>query len=124
MAKFIIDREKWGKYTIYEQLGNIGAEVGRAINARRLGYDYRIEGAVIRAQDLFLATAECIIKSGQKVHRVKEILRARDQFMEFIYGDGFDETEAVKIENYFMYFAYIARTQILDERERMSKDAQ
>ena len=105
-----IDREKWGKYTIYEQMGNIGSEVGRAINAKRSGYDYRIEGAVVRAQDLFLATAECIIKSGKQLHRVKEILRARDQFMEFIYTDGFDEAEAAKLENYFMYFAYIART--------------
>jgi len=119
----VIDKDKWAKLTLYEQLGNIGSEVGRAINAKRSGYDYRIEGAVVRAQDLFRATVEILAKDKTKIHRAREILRARDEFVTLIYGDEFDDREAAKIENYFMYFAYIARTKALGQRETPADQA-
>ena len=119
-----IDREKWAKLTIYEQLGNIGSEVGRAISAKRAGYDYRIEGAVVRAQDLFSATIEVLIKEKTHLHRAKEILRARDQFISLFYDGEFDDVEAAKIENYFMNYAYIARTQVLEQRESRGAKSQ
>jgi len=111
-----MDREKWAKLTIYEQLGNIGSEVGRAINARRNGYEDRMEGAINRALDLFLATIEVLIKEKTHIHRAKEVIRARDEFMSLFYDGNFDEEEANKIENYFMNFAYIARNQVLEQR--------
>ena len=118
-----MDREKWAKLTICEQLGNIGSEVGRAINAKKNGYDYRMEGAINRALDLFLATIECLIKEKTHIHRAKEVIRARDEFMSLFYHDDFDEEEANKIENYFMNFAYIARMQTLEKREKASQES-
>jgi len=119
--KPIMNRERWAKLTICEQLGNIGSEVGRAISAKRNGYDDRMEGAINRALDLFLATIEVLIKEKTYIHRAKEVIRARDEFMSLFYHDDFDEIEADKIEAYFMNFAYIARVRTLEEREKMSK---
>ena len=111
-----MDREKWARLSFCEQLGNIGSEVGRAINAKRAGDEKRMEGAVNRALDLFLATVEVLIKEKTHVYRAREVFIARDQFMSLLYDGNFNEEEARKIENYFMNFAYIARNEILEKR--------
>ena len=94
-----IDREKLAGLSLVEQMGNIGAEVGRAIQSR--GKQARCEGAIDRALDLFSATAEC--HSGR---RLREILRARDEFLSLFYGDSSDYDG---IERYFYHFAIAAR---------------
>ena len=95
----MIDREKWARLSLIEQMGNIGSEVGRAINSRD---DLaRRDGAVERAIDLFSATASCY--SGL---RLREILRARDEFLRLFY-DG--STDFSGVESYFYHFALAAR---------------
>ena len=108
MSNYQIDREAWAKLNIYEQMGNIGSEVGRAINARRTGKEERIEGAISRALDLFNATTEQLVKN--KSPRLKEVLRARNEFLRLFY-DGTFEDEADSIERYFTQFAIVARKQ-------------
>ena len=102
-------RERWSTFTLEEQLGNIGSEVGRAINARENGDEELMEGAINRALDLFLATFEVALKKKKDMHRIKEVLRARDEFMSLFYKDSFDMVEARKIESYFMNFACMVR---------------
>ena len=94
-----IDREKWAGLSLVEQMGNIGSEVGRAINSR--DNPQRRDGAIERALDLFSATAAC--HSGL---RLREILRARDEFLSLFYGDS---TDFSGVERYFHYFAIAAR---------------
>jgi len=106
-----MSRERWAQFTIFEQMGNIGSEVGRAINAKRSGNAERLEGAINRALDLFSATVEVLIKDKSQAHRAKEVLRARDEFLSLFYDDRFDEAD--KIEDYFMQFAYVARKQAI-----------
>ena len=106
-----MDRERWAKLTIFEQMGNIGSEVGRAINARRSGNAERLKGAINRALDLFSATVEVLLKDKNQAHRAKEVLRARDLFLALFYDDRFDEAD--KIEDYFMQFAIVARKQAM-----------
>jgi hypothetical protein len=105
MNNYAVDRNKWAKMTIFEQMGNIGSEVGRAISAERASDVERRDGAIARALDLFSATAENL--ASQKSPRLREVLRARDQFLGLFFDDNF--TEADKIENYFMQFAIAAR---------------
>jgi hypothetical protein len=107
MSNGQIDRTRWRQLTIYEQMGNIGSEVGRAIKAQRSGKEERLAGALERALDLFDATVEQLAE--KKSHRLKEVLRARDEFLRLFY-DGTFHAYADKIERYFMYFATIART--------------
>ena len=94
-----IDRKKWAGLSLVEQMGNISSEVGRAINSRE--NPARRVGAVERALDLFSATASCY--SGL---RLREILRARDEFLRLFYDDS---TDFNGIERYFHYFALAAR---------------
>lgn len=106
MGRHQIDREKWAQLSIFEQMGNAGSEVGRAIKAKRSGRDERVDGAIERALDLLDATVEVLVK--QKSPRVKEVLRAREEFLRLFY-DGTFEDDAENIERYFMQFAMAAR---------------
>jgi len=107
MSEYKMDRAHWATLSFYEQLGNIGAEVGRAIIARREGKQEREERAIARARDLFDATTEALIGT-EFSYRLKEVFRARDEFLMLFYGGTFEQ-DADNIERYFMFFAYEAR---------------
>ncbi len=103
MSNYQIDRAKWRKLTIFEQMGNVGSEVGRALAAKRQGDTERAQAALYRGLDLFDATAE--VWAAQKSPRTREILRAREQFVSAV-----EESEGdSKLEDYFMQFAVAAR---------------
>lgn len=106
MNNYQIDRAAWAQYGIFEQMGNISSEVGRAIAAYRLGNEKRFEGALARAIDLFSATAELLAR--QQSPRLREVLVARDQFLALFYEGTFD-SDADAIERYFNAFAIAAR---------------
>jgi hypothetical protein len=108
MSNKPIDRERWAQLTIYEQMGNIGSEVGRAIKAKREGKEERLQGAIERALDLFSATAEDLVNKHQS-HRIKEVLRSRDEFLSLFYDNKFTDSNANAIENYFTHFAIASR---------------
>ena len=95
----MINRERWASMSLIDQMANIGSEVGRAIIAR--DNIQRRDAAIDRALDLFSATAECY--SGL---RLREILRARDEFLRLFYGDS---TDYDGVERYFYHFALASR---------------
>jgi len=99
---YSVNRERWDRLTILEQLGNIGIEVGRTLKLKKEGENF--EPALIRALDLFDATVEGLV--AKKSHRTKEVLRAREQFLHAVYLD-----EDTLLESYFMQFAIAARNQ-------------
>ena len=107
MPNYEIDRQRWAQLSIYEQLGNVSSEVGRAINATRAGKEKRAQGAIDRAVDLLDATVEVLVQ--QKSPRVKEVLRAREEFLRLFY-DGTFEDDADNIAKYFNLFAMAARS--------------
>ena len=45
VIEHVFDRQKWQSLTIFEQMGNIGSEVGRAFAARRRGDTAAMTGA-------------------------------------------------------------------------------
>jgi len=107
MGEYAFDRTRWAQLSFNEQMGNIGSEVGRAIIAHRDGNIVRETRAIDRAIDLFSATVEVLINT-EYAYRLKEVLRARDEFLRLFF-DGTFESDADKIERYFMYFAFAAR---------------
>lgn len=107
MASYEIDRERWAQLSIFEQMGSIGAEVGRAVNATRAGKDRRANTAIDRAVDLLDATVEVLV--AQRSPRVKEVLRAREEFLRLFF-DGTFEEDADNIVRYFNLFALVARS--------------
>ena len=107
MIDHTIDRERWAQMTIFEQMGNIYSEVGRTFNARRTGRLEDENMATKRAIDLFDATIDNLVQS--KSVRAKEVLRAKDLFLNNLNSTKFDETDAASLEKYFMQFAIAAR---------------
>ena len=100
------NKTKWQTMTIFEQMGNIGSEVGRALSAKKRGDKIAMEGALYRGVDLLDATAEAWVGSP---NRVREILRSREQFTKSVTT----KTEDQSLEEYFMQFAIAARTRQL-----------
>ena len=109
MNEYKFPRERWKQLTFIEQMGNIGAEVGRAIIAHRNGNEMRKTRAIDRAIDLFSATIEVNIGIAHSC-RLREVFRARDEFLRLFFDNTFDN-DAANIERYFMDFAYIARAE-------------
>lgn len=105
MSNYKIDRKRWANMTIQEQMGNIGSEVGRSINAWQAEDMERFNGALDRALDLFDATVEDLV--AHKSPRTKEVLRAKDQYLALFFDDRI--ADAVNIEDYFMQYALAAR---------------
>lgn len=97
------DQQAWAKLTMFEQMGNIGSEVGRALNAKRAGDESRMQAAFYRGLDLIDATAN--LWSAKTGGRLRELLRAREEFSRAVTDDSHDEA----LEKYFMNFAYVAR---------------
>lgn len=102
MSDHVFDRAKWQSLTIFEQMGNIGSEVGRALAAKRRGDESNMLGAYHRGLDLLDATAEQL--ADQHSHRLVEVLRAREQFSSAM------EKDDDSLEMYFMNFAIAARS--------------
>jgi len=102
-----VDREKWAALTIFEQLGNIYSEVGRSLKAKQAGDQERAEQAMFRAIDLFDATVEALLASGSP--RVKEVLRAKEQYLDAMTDREPAALDLEGLDRYFMQFAIAAR---------------
>lgn len=102
-SEHVFDREAWAQLDVFNQMGNIGSEVGRALSAKRRGKERWMMSAFYRGMDLINATIEDWATRGDG--RIKELLRARELFAESILTDREDLT----LEKYFMDFAIVAR---------------
>ena len=104
MSNHVFDRKAWAALDVFNQMGNIGSEVGRAITAKHEGKELRKMSAFYRGMDLINATIDTW--QTQKRGAIPELLRAREQFAETILTDKEDPT----LERYFMQFAIAARS--------------
>lgn len=104
MSSHVFDQKAWAELDVFNQMGNIGSEVGRAITAKHQGKNERMLSAFYRGMDLINATIDSW--STQKRGAVPELLRAREQFAQTILTDDEDDT----LEQYFMQFALVARS--------------
>jgi len=94
----------WFKLTLAEQLGNIGSEVSRAANWQ--GKDEKLFwGAVERALELFDLTLDDPRWNG----RHGEVARAREVFVDAVYGGQGYKTSIRELVGYFDTFALAVR---------------
>lgn len=96
------DEQKWATLSFYAQMGNIGSEVGRTMNAIRRNDKAALTGAYYRGLDLIDATA----KNTLSFTRRRELLRARELFSTAVENNTVDQ----KLDDYFMTFAVLARS--------------
>ncbi len=101
---------KWQKLSFFEQLGNIGSEVGRAANWQ--GKDETLFlGAASRAIELFDLTLEDRRWRG----RLREIARAREVFCDAISGGALYKSTIRDLEHYFYPFAFASRKALFEK---------
>ncbi len=95
---------RWQKFSLAEQLGNIGSEVSRA--ARWKDKDEKLFwGAVERALELFDLTLDDPRWKGRRW----EIARAREVFCDAVYGGKLYKSSLQELTRYFDIFAFAAR---------------
>jgi hypothetical protein len=97
---------RWQALGLAEQLANVGSEVERAILAWRNGRSERFEKALDRALELFDLTAR---DERWRGHRLREILRAREEFVRLFFDLPHDPASAEGLRRYFLAFAVLAR---------------
>ncbi|GIW64179.1 MAG: hypothetical protein KatS3mg092_0112 [Patescibacteria group bacterium] len=95
---------RWNNFSIYEQMANIGAEVGRAIKWKNKNQKIFLN-AFYRALELIDLTAA----DKKNHHRLSEILRLRETIADFLVGDNIYKQTEKQIEKYFYYFTLAAR---------------
>jgi hypothetical protein len=96
---------RWSTFSLLEQMGNIGSEVGRAIRAHEAGNTSRLESSLARALELFDLTATDDRWRGA---RRREILRAREEFCRLLFDNDVSPGSAQSLERYFLHFAQAA----------------
>jgi hypothetical protein len=100
--------ERWFKFSLFEQLANVGADVARVIRWKNEGnVDYSekaFEGA-LELLDLTVADPK------NKGPRLKELLRVREALVDyFMYDNEYGSSDELW-DNYFYFYGYIAAIQ-------------
>ncbi|MDD3594584.1 MAG: hypothetical protein PHX18_08155 [Candidatus Gastranaerophilales bacterium] len=87
---------RWREMSFFEQMANIGAEVGRTFKWKEKGREELSQRSFERALELIDLT----IKTAQKPSAVKELSRLREHFCEMF----LDLTQYSCLDKYFYYF--------------------
>src|SRR4051812_38443867 len=90
---------RWHTFSLADQLGNIGSEVGRAINWKNKGNLDQMWKALERGLELFDLT---LSDKRYRYPQLKEIARAREVVCDFIVGDNEYGSDENFLNNYFM----------------------
>ena len=96
--------ERWQKLSFFEQMANVGAEVGRAINWIK-NDKLRGESALDRGLELLDLT----IEDRRNKKRLKELLLVRECLVDYFLFNNDYKSNDVLWGNYFYAFNYAAR---------------
>jgi hypothetical protein len=96
----------WERFSIVEQLANVGSEVERAIRAHERGNVERFNLSLDRALTLFDLTASDARWFGP---RCREVLRAREEFCRLFFHPTVPAESTEGLRRYFLAFGVAAR---------------
>lgn len=91
---------RWQTLTLIEQLANVGSEVERTITWRAKNKEYA-NRACYRALELLDLT----IADPKNKKSLREIVRVRELFCDYIFGDNIYKSTDTLWQKYFMAFA-------------------
>src|SRR5690606_27513926 len=92
-------------FTIYEQMANIGAEVGRVISWKKKQNEKMMMNALYRALELI----DFSVNDHKNKSSLKELLRMREVLIDYALYDNIYKSTAEAWEKYFYYFNLAAR---------------
>jgi hypothetical protein len=98
---------RWWELSLFEQLGNIGSEVSRAIKWSGRNDDLS-RGAFERALELFDLTLDDP-RHRQSASRLRELARAREVVVDYFDGANEYRSTASNLQKYFDEFALAVR---------------
>ena len=93
--------EKWNSLSFFEQMSNIGAEIGRTINWKKKDKELST-AALYRGIELLDAT----IEDKKNVKKLKELCRLREVIADYFIFDNIYGSSDKKWNNYFYPFNY------------------
>lgn len=93
-------RKDWLTRPITYQMGNIGSEVSRSLKWNTKNQT-RANKAIDRALELFDFTIEANLKNHA---RLTEILKAREEFCDYFFGNNSWHTNPAKMQKYYDQF--------------------
>ena len=99
-----LTKEKWQKLPFFEQMANIGAEIGRTMNWQKKDKELS-DAAFYRGIELLDSTIED--KKNRK--KLKELCRLRETLADYFCFDNIYGSTDEKWNNYFYPFNYVAR---------------
>lgn len=96
---------RWFSFSLNEQLANIGAEVGRAINWKNKDKKDLSRLAFFRALELLYLT----IEDKKNKSKLKELTRLKEALGDYFMGDNIFGSSDKLWNNYFYFFNFAAR---------------
>ncbi len=105
MSGSAISAERWQRFSLAEQLGNIGAELSRAAHLKQSGHNERLFGSLDRAHELVTLT----IADPRWSKRLPELLRFRELMSDWYIGGSNYGVSFESLVAYCMPFALLAR---------------
>lgn len=100
-----MSEENWHSQSLAWQFGNIGSEILRAINRKKIGDQAGCQNALERALELI------DFSLSDKAHRgrLKEIVRLREIVADNYVGTDYYQISLNDIQDYLLPFAILAR---------------
>ena len=99
---------EWNKRSLLFQMANIGSEVIRALNWREKQNKEYAQNAFERSLELFDLT----VADVKNKYRLKEVLRAREAWVDFFAYDNEYNSTREQWEKYFLAFNWAARINV------------
>ena len=106
---------RWFQRSLMFQMANIGIEVERVMDARRVDNIEARQAALWRMLDLITVTIED--PKNHKRGRLREILRVREALLDYFMGDNVYQSTDQLWHDYFYAYCYAAAL----ERQNRSK---
>lgn len=100
--------ERWFKFSLFEQLANVGMDIERTIYWKNNNNTEYSKQAFERALELLNLT---ILDSQHKASSRKELLRVREALIDHFVFDNEYQTTEESWQNYFFAFNYAAALQ-------------
>ena len=98
-----LTKEKWQSLSFFEQMANIGAEIGRTINWQKKDKELSL-AAFYRGVELLDAT----IDDAKNNKKLKELCRLREVLVDYFVYDNVYESSSEDWNKYFYLFNYAA----------------
>jgi hypothetical protein len=92
--------DRWPQMSIFDQMANIGAEVGRALKWKNKGNKEISLNAMYRALELIDLT----IKDKKNKSKLSELCRMREVFLDHVIGENIYNSKDSDWDKYFYFF--------------------